>query len=231
MRKPKEENEILEEELLEESADPVRIEDKRRFDESGERIEVKINGSAEDSPEPDEPPKPAEVIKLENELDEITARCQAAESKLQEVQLRFEQERENLEKETAEMRTRMKKSLEQQADQGRFNFLTSLLPVLDNLNLAINAAETDASLDNLMDGVNGTARSFEKALISVGVEPVASVGEKFDPQLHEAVDTVETDEESEGIITAEYARGYTFNGRLLRPARVQVGTFTRSQSG
>ena len=231
MKKSQEKNEILEEELLEEGADTIRIEDKRRFDDAGERVEVKINGGADEATDPVEPPKPAEVLKLEKELNEITVRCQSAEAKLGEVQLRFEKERENLEKETAEMRTRMKKSLEQQADQSRFDFLTSLLPVLDNLNLAITAAEQDASLDHLVDGVNGTARSFEKALISVGVEPVAAIGEKFDPQLHEAVDTIETDEESEGIITAEYARGYIFNGRLLRPARVQVGTVARSQSG
>ena len=148
-----------------------------------------------------------------------------------EVQKRFEAERDNLEKETSEMRGRMKKSLEQQADQSRFSFLVSLLPVLDNLNLALNAAEVDTSLDNLMVGVKGTARSFEMALISVGVEPIVATGEKFDPTLHEAVEMVETSEDQDGLITKEYARGYTFNEKLLRPARVQVGTAAKTQAG
>ena len=69
----------------------------------------------------------------------------------------------------------------------RLSFLNNLLPVLDNLNLAISASEQDASFDNLLGGVKGTARSFERALISVGVETVDTVNAKFDPQLHEAV--------------------------------------------
>lgn len=230
MSNQSEEHNILDEDIVDGEPQEVRFEDKRRFDESGTRIEVEVNDGSDDNADP-EPQKSAEVVLLENHLKEITTRCVAAESKLQEVQKRFEIERENLEKETSEMRARMRKSLEQQADQSRFDFLASLLPVLDNLNLGIQAAETDASFENLIGGVQGTARSFEKALISVGVKPIASVGEKFDPQLHEAVDMIETEEEKIGLITAEYAKGYTFNDRLLRPARVQVGTASKSQSG
>lgn len=224
MSKKHEEKEILGDELTEEEQDEVGFEDKRRFNDDGERVEVKINNPGNGAEEAAAPAKPAEVVRLESDLENVTTRCMAAESKLQEVQRRFEEEKSNLENETAEMRVRLKKSLEQQADQSRVSFLTSLLPVLDNLNLALNAAETDASLQNLIDGVKGTARSFEQSLISVGVEPIASVGEKFDPQIHEAVDMVETDEEKEGLIISEYSKGYTFKERLLRPARVQVGT-------
>lgn len=214
--------EIPEEEVIEGETEEIRIDDKRRFNDDGERIEIKINEGGNPGVET-APAKSAEVVRLENDLSSVTERCMAAESKLQEVQKRFEVERQKMESETAEMRERMRKSLEQQADQSRVSFLTSLLPVLDNLNLALRAAETDASLENLLDGVNGTARSFEQALISVGVEPIAAIGEKFDPELHEAVDMIETSEENNGMIVAEYARGYTFKDRLLRPARVQVG--------
>ncbi len=115
------------------------------------------------------------------------------------------------------------KTLEDRAKQGQFNFLTTLLPVLDNLNLAINASETDASFEHLLEGVKGTARSFEQALTSVGVEPVASVGADFNPELHEAVDMIPVESDEDDKITAEYSRGYKFGERLLRPARVQVG--------
>ncbi len=214
------------EEIIDESGE-IPINDKRRFSEEGERINVEVNDGSDGEANPEivdaEEPKPLEVIKLENALKEVMIRCDAAETKLVGVQKRFEEEKATLEQETSERRERMKKSLEQKADQGRFNFLAALLPVLDNLNLAVSASEADASFENLLVGVKGTARSFEKALMNVGVETVASVGEKFDPQLHEAVDLVETDEENDGIIMAEYARGFTFHGRLLRPARVQVG--------
>lgn len=220
------EQEFNNEEMGEEAAEEFKVNDKRRFSGSGDRIEVDVkDGSPAQMAEDAEPveTKSPEVVKLENALREISVRCEAAEGKLQDVQKRFEEEKANLEAETAERRERMKKSLEQKADQGKFNFLTTLLPVLDNLNLAINASETDASFENLLVGVKGTARSFEQALLNVGVETVASIGETFDPELHEAVDLVETSEENEGKIMAEYARGFTYHGRLLRPARVQVG--------
>ncbi len=220
------EHEFNNEEMGEEAAEEFQVNDKRRFSESGERIDVDVkDGSAAQMAEESDPveTKSPEVLKLENALREISVRCEAAETKLQDVQKRFEEEKANLETETVERRERMKKSLEQKADQGRMNFLTTLLPVLDNLNLAISASETDASFENLLVGVKGTARSFEQALLNVGVETVSSIGETFDPELHEAVDLVETTEENDGKIMAEYARGFTFNGRLIRPARVQVG--------
>ena len=228
----------FDEEILEETEE-VPFNDKRRFSEDGERIEVKVQegpvDTAGDNPDenagegPEEEVKSPEVVKLENMLKELSIRCEAAETKLQGVQKRFEEERENLEKETAERRERMKKSLEQKAEQGRFNFLTELLPVLDNLNLAIDASEKDSSFENLLGGVKGTARSFERALINVGVEPIESVGELFNPELHEAVDMTETDESDEGKILAEYSKGYTFKGKLLRAARVQVGMATQKK--
>ncbi|MCB1024891.1 MAG: nucleotide exchange factor GrpE [Acidobacteria bacterium] len=225
------EQEYNNDEMTDEMAEEFKVNDKRRFSESGERIDVDVkDGSAAQMAEDENMPietKSPEVVKLENALREISVRCEAAESKLQDVQKRFEEEKANLELETAERRERMKKSLEQKADQGRFNFLTTLLPVLDNLNLAINASETDASFENLLVGVKGTARSFEQALLNVGVETVASIGQTFDPELHEAVDLVETSEENDGKVMAEYARGFTYHGRLLRPARVQVGKSTQ----
>ena len=77
----------------------------------------------------------------------------------------------------------------------------------------------------------GTARSFERALIDVGVEPVDSVGADFDPEIHEAVDMVAVDAENDGKIIAEYARGYRFGDKLLRPARVQVGRAMADSAG
>jgi molecular chaperone GrpE len=167
--------------------------------------------------------KTAYEIELENKLETETVRRQAAESKLVGVQAKFEELKTQMERETQEMRGRMQKALEDRAKQAQFNFLIALLPVLDNLNLAIQASETDASFEHLLDGVKGTARSFEQALISVGVEAVPSIGADFNPEVHEAIDMAETDAENDGKITAEYSRGYKFGDRLLRPARVQVG--------
>ena len=172
-----------------------------------------------------------EVIKLQNELKDERTRREAAEAKLVGVQTRFDEVKTQMERETQEMRGRLMKTLEERAKQGQFNFLTTLLPVLDNLNLGISASEKDASFDHLLSGVKGTARSFEQALMSVGVEPIPAVGLKFDPELHEAVDIVAVEPESDDKITAEYARGYKFGDKLLRPAKVQVGKAMAQSAG
>lgn len=194
----------------------IPVNDKRRFSPDGEYIA--------DEELPATPVKPAAEIALEAALKTELERREAAESKLVGVQAKFEAAKADLERETSEMRERLKKTLEAKASQDQFNFLTTLLPVLDNLNLAVAASETDSDIAHLRSGVIGTARSFEQALISVGVEPVAGVGSPFDPELHEAVDMAPADTENDGKVLKEYARGYRFGDRLLRPARVQVGT-------
>lgn len=200
---------------FDEEAQSIPVNDKRRFNEQGERI------AADETPKV--PVKSPAEIALEAQLQAETERRLAAEAKLVGVQAKFEEAKSNLEKETAEMRTRLMKTLEDRGKQAQFNFLTTLLPVLDNLNLAVAASMTDPSVEHLRDGVIGTARSFERALMDVGVETVASVGADFDPELHEAVDMAAVDPEQDGKVTAEYSRGYKFGDKLLRAARVQVG--------
>jgi len=201
---------------MEDETTSIPVNDKRRFNEQGD-----IKPGSED-PTREFQRSPREVD-LENRLKTETERREAAEAKLVGVQAKFDEAKTNLEKETAEMRSRLMKTLEDRAKQGQFSFLTALLPVIDNLNLAIAASEKDPSLEHLREGVKGTARSFEQALLSVGAEPVPSVGSTFDPEIHEAIDMAEVDPENDGKVTAEYSRGYKFGERLLRPAKVQVG--------
>jgi molecular chaperone GrpE len=219
-KKTMNEQDFNDEEMTEENTEEIPFTDKRRFDGEGEK--VKDDNTTAKSPE---------VTKLENELKDERVRRESAEAKLVGVQQKFDELKTQMERETQEMRQRLMKTLEDRAKQGQFNFLITLLPVLDNLNLAINASETDASFEHLLEGVKGTARSFEQALLSVGVEPVQATGADFNPELHEAVDMVEADAEGDGKITAEYSRGYKFGDKLLRPARVQVGKALAQTAG
>lgn len=212
------------EELLGDDEVKIPFSDKRRFNADGERV-------SDDAPASKEPAKSAAEIALEEKLKAETERREAAEAKLVGVQAKFEEAKATLEKETADMRARLMKTLEDRSKQAQFNFLTTLLPVLDNLNLAVAASETDSSLENLRNGVVGTARSFEQALMSVGVEAVPSVGSTFDPEIHEAIDMAEVDAEEDGKVTAEYSRGYRFGNQLLRPAKVQVGRGRAQSAG
>lgn len=217
------EQDFNDEEITEETSEEIPFTDKRRFNEAGEKVKD-VAPKAEKSKLP-------EVIRLENELKDERVRRESAEAKLVGVQQKFDEVKTQMERETQEMRQRLMKTLEDRAKQGQFNFLITLLPVLDNLNLAISASEKDSSFEHLLVGVKGTARSFEQALMSVGVEPIQAVGADFNPELHEAVDMVEAAAEGDGKITAEYSRGYKFGDKLLRPARVQVGKAMAQTAG
>ena len=213
-KKTMNEQDYNEEEIIEGEAEETVFTDQRRFDGEGERIREGAKNVNARSPE---------IIKLENDLKDERARRESAEAKLIGVQAKFEELKAQMERETSEMRQRLMKTLEDRAKQGQSNFLTTLLPVLDNLNLGIKASETDSSFEHLLSGVKGTARSFEQALTNVGVEPIAAVGQDFNPELHEAVEMIETNQEHDGKIVGEFSRGYKFGDKLLRPSRVQVG--------
>ena len=137
----------------------IPINDKRRFDESGER---KTPETLEENPAPNEPQRSPREIELESRLKAETDRREAAESKLVGVQAKFEQAKADLEKETSEMRALLMKTLEDRASQSKFNFLQALLPVLDNLNLAVTASETDASVEPPSATYTSTGTSCEK---------------------------------------------------------------------
>jgi molecular chaperone GrpE len=159
-------------------------------------------------------------------VEELEARTQAAEQKTLEVQSRFEQLRKQLQSETDETRQRLNRAADERAQRDKATFIGGLLPVLDNLQRATEAAETGSPSEVIAEGIRRTSSSFENALAAAGVEPIDAVGEMFDPELHDAVETVEVAPEDEGRVVGQHTRGYRIGDRLLRPARVKVGRFT-----
>jgi len=156
-------------------------------------------------------------------VEELEARTRAAEKQVQEVQSRFDQLRQQLQRETDETRVRLNRAADERAAASKARFIESLLPVMDDLERAIDAAAQEGSNELILQGVRSIASRFQNALTSAGVEPIDAVGEPFNPELHEAVDTEETDPEMDGIVIDEYGRGFRMGDRLLRPARVKVG--------
>lgn len=198
-----------------EQQDEVRVTDRRRI--SLDREESEQENAEVETPSL----KPTYV-------EELEARTKAAERQVQEVQARFDQLRQQLQRETDETRARLNRSADERAEAGKAKFIESLLPVLDDLNRAVEAAEKEGSNDAIVQGVRSTAARFQNALSSAGVQPIVSVGEPFDPELHEAVDTGDADPEMDGIVIGEYSRGFRIGDRLLRPARVKVGRAPQS---
>jgi molecular chaperone GrpE len=201
------------------AAEEIRVTDKRRInlDSEGE-----TSGESAAAEEPSL--KPSYVEELEGRVSE-------AEQKVLDVKSRFEQLRAQLQRETDETRQRLNRLADERARREKAEFISALLPVADNLQRAVEAGEAGSSMEAVLDGVRGTLSSFENALVAAGVEPLESVGQPFDPELHEAVDTIEVEPERDGTVTAEYGRGYKMGERLLRPARVQVGRATQAQAG
>lgn len=210
-----------EEERDAEAAERIRVTDRRRItlDESGEGVRERAVGSVDEDVS-------ASSLKP-SYVEELEARMRAAEQKAADVQARFEQVRAELRRETDEMRQRLTRSNEERAVRERAAFVAALLPVFDNLQRAIEAAEAGGSKEALIEGLRGTVSGFESTLASVGAEPVEAVGAQFDPELHEAVAVTEVEPERDGQVTAQYSRGYRMGGQLLRPARVQVGRSSR----
>jgi molecular chaperone GrpE len=120
----------------------------------------------------------------------------------------------------------VRKRLRQQADETtriqRENLIRELLAIVDNLERAVSAARSGASGKTLLEGVELVLRSMLEFLKAQGVSPLSAVGQPFDPQLHEAVDHVESSVHPPNTVVDEFHRGYLIGDRTLRTARVSV---------
>ena len=180
------------------------------------------NGKADGDPQ---------ALDLEHELpaaDENEAATSDAAVQTEELE-RLRQERDTLLDRLARLQAefdnfRKRSTREQQEfrDYALADALQSLLPVVDSFDRALHSPARDS--DEFHAGIELINRQFHDALAKLGVEPIAARGEPFDPNLHQAVQMVETDEAEHHHILDELQRGYKLKNRLLRPAMVRVAT-------
>lgn len=102
------------------------------------------------------------------------------------------------------------------------SLMEDLLPILDNFERALQAAEATRELEPLMEGVRMTERQIKALLARYDIHPIIAVGQPFDPNLHEAIQRVESAEYEDNIVIDEVERGYRMGERVLRPSRVIV---------
>jgi molecular chaperone GrpE len=103
------------------------------------------------------------------------------------------------------------------------NLLQKLVPIIDNFEMALAAANaSNATAKSLQTGVNMIAGQLKNVLTEAGLEEIDATGKKFDPNLHEAVSELATDEVKEGHVAQQIRRGYKYRNRLIRPAGVIV---------
>jgi molecular chaperone GrpE len=153
-------------------------------------------------------------------LDEALERLNAAEISMASHQtdvLRLHADMQNL-------RRRAEQDVEKAHKYGQERLVSELLPVMDNLERALQVAgeQENELLSALRQGVELTLKSFVGCLNKFNVQAVDPVGEPFDPQFHQAMGMQESTTAEPNTVIAVMQKGYTLNGRVLRPAMVMV---------
>jgi molecular chaperone GrpE (heat shock protein) len=126
--------------------------------------------------------------------------------------------------ELEDAKRRVRRDAEKQVTELRVQALEALIPVLDNLERSLGAAETTHNLGALLGGMRLVRDQFLGTLTQFGLERVSAIGEKFDPRLHDAVALVPVDDPAhDGVVISELEPAYKMGDRIVRPAKVQVG--------
>lgn len=111
------------------------------------------------------------------------------------------------------------KRLRQEANK---RLVIELLPILDDFDLALEAAKKSESYEQLIGGVGAIFRKFQSTLAKEGVVPIAAIGEHFNTEVHEAVMLDEESDLPDETVTMELRKGYTLHGEVIRPSLVKV---------
>jgi len=119
-------------------------------------------------------------------------------------------------------RKRSRRDVDEAKQRGKDDTVRELLPVFDNLQRAIDAAQNAQSIASVVEGVQAVLTLFLDTAERMGITPVKSKGERFDPTVHEAIQQQETNDHPPGTILAEVVPGYKVGDRLLRAAMVVV---------
>jgi molecular chaperone GrpE len=155
---------------------------------------------------------------VEQDLDALLADTLKEKDEYLELARRTQADFENF-------RKRMTAEVQAAAVRGKAQLAQEVVPVLDDLERAIQAAGLDPegdSEDGLAHGVLLVFRGLREALTRNGIEAVDPKGEKFDPNQHEALSTVAVEDSEPGVVVEVLQKGYRFGELLLRPARVVV---------
>jgi len=121
---------------------------------------------------------------------------------------------------------RLERNAKRDVDEARGKLVQELLPVLDNLDRTIRAAHASRSDPAMLEGVRLVRHQLEAVLRGYGVERIDALDQRFDPGVHEAIGmTVVSDPRRHGVVVQQAEPGYRFAGKLLRPAKVNVGKF------
>jgi len=155
-----------------------------------------------------------DLKEVEKEAEALEARLKAAEEEL----TNFKNQYLRLLADFDNYRKRMEEELRAREREGALKVLRALLPVLDDLERALEFAQ--ASPESILQGVKAVREGFYRILAGLGVEEVPGEGEAFDPRYHEAIGLLPGEP---GKVARVFQRGFRLGDSLVRPARVAVG--------
>ena len=175
---------------------------------------VSTEEAAETIQEQEEPVNEAAAPEAQEEDAEV-AKLRAEAEEHQQRFLRAQADFDNF-------RRRTLKEKEELAKYASMKLVTELVPVLDNFERALATAQQGAETESFAKGVEMIFRQFEGVLQAEGVTAMNSVGQPFNPDFHQAIMQVESEEHEEGIVVEEVQKGYMLKDKVLRPAMVKV---------
>ncbi|MGO4544412.1 nucleotide exchange factor GrpE [Paenibacillus sp. 2TAB23] len=164
----------------------------------------------------------SEQVIEESELEVLEADSRYAElvKQAEENQQRFLRAQADFDN----FRRRTLKEKEELGQYASMKLIGQLLPVVDNFERAVAAASVNGDFESLAKGVDMIFRQLEQTLEQEGLKAMNVVGEPFNPDFHQAIMQVESDEHEEGIVVEEVQKGYILKDKVLRPAMVKVSS-------
>jgi molecular chaperone GrpE len=167
----------------------------------------------------------AALAEARKEAESLRAQLEFSQGESRKLMERLKNDHERTMRAAADLENFKKRAQKEKEEVQKFGterMLKDLLPVMDNLDRALEAATKSPDIDSFQKGVAMTRKSFEDALARHGVKSFSARGQVFDPRVHEAMQQVETAEVPAGHVAFEVLRGYYLNERLVRPALVAV---------
>jgi len=205
------EKEILEEEMVEETAE----ETVEAEEVSEEEIAEEATEETEEVPEGEEPKSWAEKRAAKKQKKE---QANADKEKIAELEDRVKRQLAEFEN----FRNRTDKEKQAMFETGAKSVLEKILPVIDNFERGFSTVEESDKEDAFVQGMQKVYKQLLDELEKIGVKPIEAVGQEFDPNLHNAVMQVESEEFESGIVAQEFMKGYTYRDSVVRHSMVGV---------
>ncbi|MCK8487916.1 nucleotide exchange factor GrpE [Paenibacillus sp. MBLB2552] len=182
-----------------------------------------VQEDLQQTPEPE--PRQEEVTQEPKGVtEEVTAEA-GASAELEKLRAESEDYQQRLLRTQADFDNFRRRTVKEKEELGKYasaKLITELLPVIDNFERALSTAGESTDANSYIKGVEMIFRQLEGVLKTEGLTPMEAEGQPFNPEFHQAIMQVESDEHEEGIVVEVVQKGYLLKDKVLRPAMVKV---------